>query len=149
MVKKFDYCIIPTTLNPLGINRNSDVIKRTFEQVREHNKKAELFVLINSYQSDQTLLGRNRQLNHLLQEDLAPFLKRDQKAFYIDPIEEFAIRYSTTLLYWGYEAVVEGLDPQLSFQAFGGRSYPRDDFMRLAEYLEAHTHIDALKKGNT
>jgi chromosome partitioning protein len=29
-IQKFDYCMIPTTLNPLGVNKNADVIKRTF-----------------------------------------------------------------------------------------------------------------------
>lgn len=47
LVKQFDYCVIPTTLNPLGIAKNSDVIKRTFDQIRTKNYKAEMFVLIN------------------------------------------------------------------------------------------------------
>ena len=45
-IKKFDYCLIPTTLNPLGINKNADVIKRTFDEIRSVNKDAHLFVLI-------------------------------------------------------------------------------------------------------
>jgi len=31
LVEEFDYCIIPTTLNPLGIAKNSDVARRTFD----------------------------------------------------------------------------------------------------------------------
>src|SRR5690606_15980277 len=34
LIKKFDYCIIPTTLNPLGINKNGDVITRTLRHIR-------------------------------------------------------------------------------------------------------------------
>ena len=42
-VKKFDHCIIPTTLNPLGINKNADVIKRTFDAIRRGKCKGESF----------------------------------------------------------------------------------------------------------
>lgn len=48
LIKKFSYCIIPTTLNPLGLNKNGHVIKRTLETIRSVNKDAHLFVLINN-----------------------------------------------------------------------------------------------------
>ena len=60
-IKKFDYCLIPTTLNPLGINKNADVIKRTFDEIRSVNKDAHLFVLINNLQTDED--NRNEFLN--------------------------------------------------------------------------------------
>jgi chromosome partitioning protein len=60
LVKKFDYCIIPTTLNPLGLNKNGHVIKNTLEQIRSVNKTAELFVLVNNYQ------GAARSLSKIL-----------------------------------------------------------------------------------
>src|SRR5262249_33087519 len=37
LVSKFDYCIIPTTLNPLGVAKKADVITRTFAHIREIN----------------------------------------------------------------------------------------------------------------
>ncbi|MGI0025630.1 MAG: restriction endonuclease, partial [Nitrososphaera sp.] len=42
LIEKFDYCLIPTTLNPLGVSKNADVIIRTFRYVREQNKKVEM-----------------------------------------------------------------------------------------------------------
>ncbi len=63
-IRKFDYCIVPTTLNPLGVNKNADVIKRTFNQIRRENQKAHLFVLINSLQKDEE--SRNVILNEIL-----------------------------------------------------------------------------------
>ena len=38
-IRKFDYCLIPTTLNPLGMNKNADVIKRTFDEIAASTKK--------------------------------------------------------------------------------------------------------------
>lgn len=35
LVEKFSYCIIPTTLNPLGIAKHADVITRTFKHIRQ------------------------------------------------------------------------------------------------------------------
>ena len=37
LVSKFDYCIIPTTLNPLGVAKKADVITRTFGHIRAMN----------------------------------------------------------------------------------------------------------------
>jgi chromosome partitioning protein len=42
--------------------------------------------------------------------------------------------------------IVEGTKPQLAFDANGGKSYPRTDFLQLAEYLEEHTIIDELRQ---
>jgi chromosome partitioning protein len=48
------------------------------------------------------------------------------------------------LLYWGYH-IIEGSKPQLAFRETAGRSYPRTDFLQLAEYLESHTDLDKLR----
>jgi len=49
LIKKFSYCIISTMLNPLGLNKNGHVIKRTIEAIRRVNKMVYLFILINNY----------------------------------------------------------------------------------------------------
>lgn len=140
-LRKFNYCIIPTTLNPLGINKNADVIKRTFTAIRRLNEKAQLFVLINNYHSEED--RRNGILNDLLKAEFKVMMADDNHCHYIDP-EKVAIRYSKQLLYWGYH-IVENGKPQLAFREVGGRSLPRTDFLKLLDYLEDHTNIEGAK----
>lgn len=140
-IRKFDYCLVPTTLNPLGINKNADVIKRTFLEIRRVNQKAELFVLINNYHSDEAT--RNVTLNSMLREQFRTLTDNDPKCHYIDP-ENVAIRFSKHLWYWGYH-LVDNASPQLAFRSIGGKSYPRTDFLKLVDYLENHTEIEKLK----
>lgn len=140
-IEKFNYCLIPTTLNPLGINKNADVIRRTFGAVRRINPTTELFVLVNNYHSDET--KRNEVLNRILKTEFEALMADDPKCHYIDP-ETVAIRFSKQLLYWGYH-IVENDKPQLAFREIGGRSLPRTDFLKLLDYLEDHTNIEAAK----
>ncbi len=140
-LERFDYCIIPTTLNPLGINKNADVIKRTFAAIRRVNTKTEMFVLINNYHSDED--RRNQILNDLLKTEFQAMIVDDLHCHYIDP-EDVAIRYSKQLLYWGYH-IVENGKPQLAFREIGGRSLPRTDFLKLLDYLEHHSNIEKVK----
>jgi chromosome partitioning protein len=144
LVEKFDYCIIPTTLNPLGVSKNCDVIIRTFEHIRQLNAQTEMFALINNYHSDRSFAKRNQVLRDHLKKSLAKYTSIDSKCKFIDP-DAANIRYSTSLLYWGYH-IVEGTKPQLAFDSNGGRSHPRTDFLQLAEYLEEHTTIDELRQ---
>ncbi|MGK7897422.1 MAG: restriction endonuclease [Xenococcus sp. (in: cyanobacteria)] len=144
LVEKFDYCIIPTTLNPLGVSKHGDVIIRTFEHIRKRNPQTEMFALINNYQSAQTFTKRNCILQDHLKRSLSRYLAKDNKCKFIDP-DAAKIRHSTSLLYWGYH-IVEGTKPQLAFKEYGGRSHPRTDFLQLAEYLEDHTTIDELRQ---
>ena len=144
LMEKFDYCIIPTTLNPLGVNKNADVISRTFNDIRSINKNAELFVVINNFYSGEE--RRNKTMNRVLLDNLQDILKKDSKCYYIDPIEDFAIRFSYQLLYWGYESLIENAEPQLAFKDYGGRCHPRTDFLSLAEYIIDHSNIDELKQ---
>jgi len=58
MMAKLHYCIIPTTLNPLGVNKNGHVLISTLEKIRSVNKHAHLFVLINNYFDDDTQRSR-------------------------------------------------------------------------------------------
>lgn len=142
-IRKFDYCIIPTTLNPLGINKNADVIKRTFSAIRRENTDANLFVLINSLQSDED--RRNTLLNQVLQTQFKTISERDGRCHYIDP-EDIAIRFSKQLLYWGFH-LFEQTKPSLAFRTIGGYSYPRMDFLKLVDYLEHHTDINQEPKS--
>ena len=144
LVKKFDYCIIPTTLNPLGVNKHGDVIVRTFEHIRRVNPDAEMFALINNFVSNRALRNRNTILFNHLKQSLAKYTSIDTKCKLINP-NAARIRHSNALLYWGYH-IVEGTEPQLAFKETAGKSYPRTDFLQLAEYLEDHTAIDELRQ---
>ncbi len=143
LIRKFDYCIIPTTLNPLGINKNADVIKRTFDAIRRENENAHLFVLINSLFSNED--KRNRLLNEMLKSQFKHLTESDDKCHYIDP-NDLAIRFSKKLVYWGYH-IIEQTKPTLAFNSIGGNSYPLMDFLKLADYLEMHTEIEKNAKS--
>lgn len=136
-IQKFDYCLIPTTLNPLGINKNADVIKRTFKEIRRVNLKAHLFTLINNFQTDEA--NRNTLLNNALKTQFRQITEQDARCHYIDP-SDAAIRFSKQLMYWGFH-IFEGAKPQLAFRSIGGYSYPRMDFLKLVDYLELHTPV--------
>jgi chromosome partitioning protein len=136
-IRKFDYCLIPTTLNPLGINKNADVIKRTFSAIRRENRKAHLHVLVNNLQSDED--NRNTLLNQVLKTQFKQMNERDSRVHYIDP-QECAIRFSKQLMYWGFH-LFDGTKPQLAFRTVGRYSYPRMDFLKLVDYLEMQTQI--------
>ncbi len=144
-IQKFDYCIIPTTLNPLGINKNADVIKRTLVSIRRENQKAELFVLVNSFQTDEP--NRNLLLNQALKTQFNLMRETDSRLHYIDPAE-CAIRFSKQLLYWGYH-LFDGGKPQLAFRTVGRYSYPRMDFLKLVDQLEMRTAVGAAKAAGT
>jgi chromosome partitioning protein len=144
LVERFDFCIIPTTLNPLGISKNGDVIIRTFKEIRKLNSKAEMFALINNYDTGRETAQRNEVLLDHLKRSLSRYTSTDPKCKLIDP-DAATIRFSKSLLYWGYH-IIEGTKPKLAFQEHAGRSYPRTDFLQLAEYLEDHTDIDKFRE---
>ncbi len=135
LVKEFDYCVIPTTLNPLGIAKNSDVIKRTFEQIRTENSKAQMHVLINyddESKSKKTTEKRNNLLLDLLKSNID--FDEDNKSYLIDPNRVCAIHRSDFLYYWGMH-IVEKKKPQLAFQLSNNKNIPREDFLNLAKYF--------------
>ncbi|HEY0048662.1 MAG TPA: AAA family ATPase [Pyrinomonadaceae bacterium] len=140
-IRNFDYCLIPTTLNPLGINKNADVIKRTFTEIRRVNQKAHLHVLINNLHADEE--NRNALLNQVLKTQFKQFTERDSRCHYIEPAE-CAIRFSKQLLYWGFH-IFENTRPQLAFRSIGGYSYPRMDFLKLVDYMEMQTQFQKAK----
>jgi chromosome partitioning protein len=140
-IQKFDYCLIPTTLNPLGVNKNADVIKRTFNEIRRVNTKAHLFTFINNFHSEEK--SRNTLLNQALKTQFKQFSEKDPRCHYIDP-QDAAIRFSKQLMYWGFH-IFENAKPQLAFRSVGGYSYPRMDFLKLVDYLEFHTEVGRTK----
>ncbi len=142
LVERFDYCIIPTTLNPLGIAKKADVIIRTLRDLREINTKAQMFIVINAYDSSVESEKRNKALYSMLSKQIKSYTKDDTKCKLIHP-SYAKIRHSNLLFYWGYH-IVEGSKPQLAFNNIGGRCHPRIDFLQLAEYLENHTDIESL-----
>ncbi|MDH3493330.1 MAG: ParA family protein [Acidobacteriota bacterium] len=137
-LRRFDYCIVPTSLSPLGINKNADVIKRTFDLIRKENTKAQLFVLINGLQSEEK--KRNHLLNQVLKTEFEALSNKDSRCRYVDP-DEVAIRFSKQLLYWGFH-LFDGTSPTLAFRTYGRYSHPRMDFLKLVDYLERHTDIE-------
>ena len=143
LVKKFDYCVIPTTLNPLGIAKNGDVMTRTFKHIRDFNTTAEMFGLINCFNAAKTMSKRNDILLSALAKYINSYQAIDPKCQLIHP-DYAKIRRSDSLLYWGYH-IVDGSKPQLAFKSVAGRSAPRTDFLQLAEYLEDHTEIRSLQ----
>jgi chromosome partitioning protein len=143
LVEKFDYCIIPTTLNPLGIAKNGSVITRTFEHIRSINEKAEMYTLVNCYETAPDLANRNTLLATMLSNSIKPYTDKDPKCKFI-PTDKAAIRRSAQLQYWGYH-IINGSVPQLAFNDVGGRCYPRTDFLVLADYLVNGAEIQLTK----
>lgn len=134
LMKRLDVCLMPTSLNPLGISKHGDVIQRTFAHLRSLNDKARLLAVINQFDASKEFQKRNEVLLAYLQAALQPYLEQDRLAAVIHP-DEAKIRYSHALLYWGFH-IIEGSAPQLAFKLSGGRSYPRSDFLQLADVLE-------------
>ena len=143
LVEKFDYCIIPTTLNPLGIAKNGTVITRTFEHIRSINKKAEMYTIVNCYETAADLANRNTLLVKHLQNSIKTYTDKDPKCRLIIP-KKAAIRRSTQLQYWGYH-IINGSEPQLAFNNIGGRCNPRTDFLQLADHLVNEVEIQLTK----
>jgi chromosome partitioning protein len=141
IIEKLSYCIIPTTLNPLGLNKNGHVIKETLHKIRSINKDAYLFVLINNYFPDETKKGQVLKYQYKIYFD--EFSKIDKKFKFIDP-DEAAIRNSKLLFYWGYH-IYDGSPPELAFSPVGGTCLPKADFLNLLDYLEEHSDIEKVK----
>lgn len=141
LLKKLQYCLVPTTLNPLGLNKNGHVIRNTLAQIRRINPTAYLFVLINNYMTDET--QRSQVLKQEYQRYFQEMTLEDSRFHFIDP-EEAAIRTSKQLFYWGYHLYTHGR-PELAFQPVAGRCHPKADFLNLLNYLEEAASFDALK----
>jgi cellulose biosynthesis protein BcsQ len=146
LVKRLDYCIIPTTLNPLGINKHGKVIQETVREIREINKNAHLFVLVNNFKDPG--IRRFKLLKDVYFDAYKEISKIDDKFHCIDP-EEVCIRASDLLYYWGIHILENPDNPasRLAFDLIGGRCYPREDFISLADYIETKAGIGVLRSN--
>lgn len=144
LIERFDYGIIPTTLNPLGINKHGKVIQDTVKGIREINNNAHLFVLINNFKEP----GRNKLklLKKAFFDVYDEVSQTDKKFHCIDP-EKVCIRASDQLYYWGIHILENPENPrsELAFNLIGGRCYPREDFINLADYIEREAGIEILR----
>tara|TARA_Y100001968_G_scaffold34714_1_gene26636 strand:+ start:143 stop:1345 length:1203 start_codon:yes stop_codon:yes gene_type:complete len=144
LVKKFDYCVLPTTLNPLGIAKGGDVITRTFSHIRKRNQKAEMFAVVNGYNASQSYERQNNTLLSMLEKTVNKYSQSDPKCQLINP-SYAKIRQSKLLQYWGMH-IIDGSPPALAFREIAGRNAPRTDFLQLAEFLQDHTAITSINE---
>lgn len=144
LVEKFDYCLIPTTFNPLGINKHGKVIKDTVKDIRQINKTAHLFVLVNNFKSPTT--RQMQVLKKVYFEAYEEIRETDDKFHCIDP-EEVCIRSSDQLYYWGIHLLEnpEEQQSELAFKLIGGKCKPREDFLDLADYIEREAGLGILR----
>ncbi|QLE55938.1 restriction endonuclease [Nostoc sp. TCL26-01] len=144
LVKRLNYCIIPTTLNPLGINKHGKVIQETVKGIRKFNKNADLFVLVNNFKDPG--IRRFELLKRVYFSAYTEISKTDNKFHCIDP-QEVCIRASDLLYYWGIHILENPENPasRLAFDLIGGRCYPREDFINLADYIERKAGIGVLR----
>lgn len=145
LVEKLDYCIIPTTLNPLGINKHGKVIQETVKEIRKLNQKAHLFVVINNYKKINAV-RRMELLRRAYLDAYQEIKQTDDKFDCIDP-ERACIRASDQLYYWGIHLLENPEEPrsELAFELVGGKCHPRDDFINLADYIETEAGLDVLR----
>jgi chromosome partitioning protein len=137
LIKKFSYCLIPTTLNPLGLSKNGFVIKNTLKAIRSVNRDAHIFVLINNYFKDEA--QKAQVLKEEYKKYFAKLSEHEEHFHFIDP-DEASIRNSRQLFYWGYH-IYSGEKPELAFTPIGGKCTPKADFLNLLDYLEEHSDI--------
>lgn len=144
LVKKFDYCIIPTTFNPLGINKHGQVIKDTVTDIRKVNKNAHLFVLVNNFRP--TTKRQMQILKGVFFDAYDEIKAMDEKFHCIEP-EQVCIRSSDQLYYWGIHCLENPDVPrsELAFKLIGGKCKPREDFIDLADYIERVAGLGILR----
>jgi chromosome partitioning protein len=148
LIEKLDYCIIPTTLNPLGINKHGKVIEGTVKEIRAINRKAHLFVLVNNFK--QPGANHLRILKKAFFDAYKEISKTDDKFHCIDP-EKVCIRSSDLLYYWGIHLLEnpDNLHSELAFNLVGGRCHPREDFINLSDYIESKAALGSLRNGSS
>jgi cellulose biosynthesis protein BcsQ len=141
LVKRFDICLIPVTLNPIGLNKHGNVIEETLKDIRRKNESAYSFVFINNFK--RTTEKRFNLLRDLYLATFDRLREEDGKFHCIDP-SEVKIRESDLLFYWGTHLLENENLPksELAFKLVGGKCYPRDDFINLTEYIEVISKMD-------
>jgi cellulose biosynthesis protein BcsQ len=145
LIKRLDYCIIPTTLNPLGINKHGSVIRETVNAIRKTNPSAYLFVVVNNFRKT----GDNyyKILRKTLLDTYKEIAEKDPKFECIDP-SVLNIRSSDSLYHWGVHLLEDQDIPksELAFKLVGGKSHPRNDFIQLSEYIIENTSLKNLNQ---
>ncbi|MCA1993279.1 MAG: AAA family ATPase [Coleofasciculus sp. S288] len=144
LIEKFDYCLIPTTFNPLGINKHGKIIRDTVNDIRRINNRAHLFVVVNNFKHPTS--RQMELLKKVYFETYEEIRATDDKFHCIDP-DEVCIRASDQLYYWGIHVLENPDNPrsELAFKLIGGRCYPRDDFIDLADYIEREAGLGILR----
>lgn len=119
--------IVPTSLSPLDIGNDAEVLIRSIKIIKTCNNKANIFIVLNKYRSpNKTEKQRYQRVKKII-------TALDCNCTLLDP-NEVAIRDSNLLRGWGTQ-------PDLAFKEVAGRCYPRDDFLTLAEYLLSSIEI--------
>lgn len=129
LLKKTESFIIPTSLSPLEIGNKAEVLLKTIDKIRGCNTTASIFIILNKYY----IPNRKEQQRYYDIKTIISGLG-DYKCLMIDPEKKVSIRESKLLRNWGTES-------DLAFKTVAGRCYPRDDFLRLTEYLMEHLNI--------
>ncbi len=142
LINEVDYCIIPTTLNPLGLNKNGHVIRETLEKIRSMNTKAQLFVLINNYNREET--EKRDILTDAYNQYFSEFFQNDDQFEFLNP-ETVSIRSSSQLFYWGFH-VFQNQEPRLAFNPPGAKCDVKTDFLNLLNYIEERSNMPEYKK---
>ncbi|HPJ26975.1 MAG TPA: hypothetical protein PLW97_00315 [Synergistaceae bacterium] len=117
------------------------MVNETCATIRAENKHAAIFVIVNNLMTKNG--SREKKLNEFLRMKIGPSIHFTEHCHNIDPFKHFAIRHSKDLLHWGYEHVIEGAPPSLAFKK-DGNSYPKQDFLKLAEYIQMYTDLGKL-----
>jgi hypothetical protein len=112
--------------------------------IRKINSQAYLFVLINNFRVNISK-SRYKLLRDKVMECYQEIHQFDQRFQVIDP-DEVNIRSSDQLYYWGTHLLEDenASKSQLAFNLVGGRCHPRDDFIRLTEYIVQATNLQDL-----
>lgn len=132
-------------LKSLGLNKHGVVIQDTVHKIREINKTAHLFVLVNNFKEPG--IKRLKLLKSAFLNTYKEISKTDDKFHCIDP-EKVCIRTSDQLYYWGIHILENPENPssELAFGLIGGKCHPRDDFISLADYIEREAGIGILRE---
>lgn len=123
-IAKSDICLIPTQITYLGIGKDGEHVMNSLKQIRNLNKVAKVFLLINQYPN--TLNGVNVECMTKL-GTIARIIKDNHidDGFNFDP--EMRIRDSQALANFGREPILFNPQAMLAYT----------DFIQLARMVEA------------
>lgn len=125
LMNKTSVFISPVHLSPLNLGIHGEVFHRTYGAIRKANKDAHILALVNDYPRDLT---RNQDQLMTTLRLVTRTIINDSLTSLIEP-KECVIRSSQLLGNWGHK-------PDLAFIGQAGRCYPREDFLKLADYIE-------------